>query len=250
MTAAVVLAAGLGRRLATVTTLPKWLTPVRGTCPAEAQLAALAATDDVESVYVVVSDSDREIERFVAPWRDRLGIEVVPNPDAATRNNWYSALIGLERCLAGRHAETVLLNSDLFAVPEWFVASIATIRATPGRAALAVDTTRGQADEEMKVALDDSGTRITGIGKSGIADPGGEYVGLARWSAAAALELCNVLRGFGQRPECADHWYEHAIGAHLVAGAHYAVSPVASTSWVEIDDRRDLESAIQLVDPG
>lgn len=238
----IVLAAGLGRRLAGATTLPKWLAPVGDTSPSAVQLAGLVDAG-ASRVLVVTSDPATEIERAVEPWRERLQVALVPNPHAATRNNWYSLAVGLEAWLHTGQAEDVtIVNSDLYARPAWFVALLREMWADPEGAALAIDGVRPLTDEAMKVSLAGPGT-IGSIGKVGINDPRGEYVGVSRWRRPAAEELLAILWGFEGQPERVDNWYEHGIQEHLLAGARYSMVPVPDSEWVEIDDERDLELA-------
>ena len=245
MTDVVVLAAGLGRRLAGVAQVPKWLIPVNGSCPADAHLQAFVAAE-VDRVHVVVSPDSASIARHVAPWEDRLELELVPNPHAADRNNWYSLLLGLDAWRAGPGRDVVVVNSDLFARGEWFTALLREITSTGLPAALAVDRARGRTEEAMKVELDSAGDAVGAIGKVGIERPEGEYVGLAWWERAAAEELRAVLAAFEDQPDRVDNWYEHGIQQHLDAGARYAAADVPSSDWVEIDDERDLEAARRL----
>jgi hypothetical protein len=95
----------------------------------------------------------------------------------------------------------------------------------------------------MKVEVDPSRVIVTGIGKVGIEDPWGEYVGLAWWSPEAAAELTKVLAGFEGDPARTDHWYEHGIQSHIGAGGRYQAVDVPSDRWVEIDDEADLAAA-------
>jgi choline kinase len=241
VTTAVVLAAGLGRRLAGATTRPKWLAPVDGAHPADAHLEAFAATA-LDRVHVVVSPESSTIEAHLTPWQERLDLRLVPNPHASDRNNWYSLLLGLEAA-AEAGDDVLVANSDLFADASWFVDLIGALRRADQPAALAIDPARGRTDEAMKVARAGNGTTVTGIGKVGIADPAGEYVGLGWWTAPAASELAKVLAGFEGDATRVDHWYEHGIQAHIEAGGAYGAVPVPSSRWVEIDDEADLAEA-------
>lgn len=241
MSTLVVLAAGLGRRLAHETARPKWLVPVNHLTPAAVHLEAAAAAD-VEQVLVVVNSGDRSIAGMVASWRDDLTIELVPNDRSHDRNNWYSLLLGLERWRADGGDDVVILNSDLVARPAWFTGLLAALRGSAAPAALVIDRSRGGTDEAMKVGIDDRG-RIDSIGKVGVSHPAGEYVGMAHWTRAAADELIEHLRSFAPEPSRADCWYEHAIEEHLRSGADYAAVAVPSSGWVEIDDGQDLAAA-------
>jgi choline kinase len=246
VTTAIVLAAGLGRRLATETTLPKWLTPVNSTCPALEQLRSFGAAG-IDDALVVVGDAEPEISEALSRWDAHVPVRLVPNPHSASLNNWFSLLLGLEAWLATDRDDVVVVNSDLFASSEWFEALLHEVLVSAGDAVLAVDATRGRTDEAMKVSLDRINMRVTGIGKRGIEEIGGEYVGLAWWNRQAAKGIVEHLAAFVGVPERADCWYEHAIQEHLADGAHYTAVSVPSTGWVEIDDQHDLAAARSMV---
>jgi choline kinase len=247
VTAAIVLAAGVGRRLTANAGRPKWLVPVGSGCPAAAHLDAFRASA-LDRLLVVVGDpgSTEMIDAYVDPWRADLHIDLVVNDDYATRNNWCSLLRGLEVWLDGPGDGVVVVNSDLYAGADWFVELVRRASAAPGEAVLAVDPARGRNDEAMKVAVSPGGDRIVAIGKVGIPEPAGESVGLGRWTRAAADELRSILQRFATDPTRADCWYEHAIDVHLAEGGRYGLVPVPDEAWVEIDDDDDLRWAADL----
>ena len=94
--AAVVLAAGLGRRLATVTALPKWLVPVGEDCPAAAQLDPTRSTTYSELGAAQVSKGDR----VAAEAAFRKAVEVNPKSALALASLHY-----------GRKAEWLRLSA-------------------------------------------------------------------------------------------------------------------------------------------
>lgn len=245
MTVAVVLAAGVGRRLREVSDLPKWLVPVGATCPADVQIDALARTE-LREVVVVVGPRPDAIADLVERRRGDLAVRLVGNDLHDRRNNWYSLQLGLEAIAPDD--DVLVCNSDLFASPAWLAESMARLLGSDAPAALAVDDQQVPGEEAMKVAVD-AERQITRIGKIGVVDPAGEYVGLSWWSATSAAELLAVLQRFAGDDAKVDHWYEHGIDEHLDAGGRYAAVPVPSSAWVEIDDPRDLERAATLLDP-
>ncbi len=242
MTTAVVLAAGVGKRLRTATLLPKWLAPVGTTTPCEQQLDSLVLAPPRE-VVVLVGPQPDAVEEAVAPWRDRLEIRLVENPLHDVRNNWFSMLLALEQL--GAEDDVLLFNSDLFASSPWLADAAARLLACGAPAALGLDVERPLTDEAMKVAAADG--RCSKIGKVGVDEPVGEYVGISWWSAAAAAELAPYLAAYLGRDDAVNNWYEHGIDDHLAAGATYAAVPVPSVDWVEIDDPTDLAKAVELV---
>lgn len=241
MTTAVVLAAGLGKRLATATILPKWLAPVGATTPCEQQLGALVLAPPREVVAVVGPKADA-VEAYVAPWRDRLPLRLLENPLHDVRNNWYSLLLAIDDI--GTDDDLLVFNSDLFASSAWLADAGARLLACGRPAALGLDVERPLTDEAMKASAVDGLVRR--IGKVGVDDPVGEYVGISWWSPAAAAELAEHLRAYVDRPEAVNNWYEHGIDDHMAAGAAYAAVPVPSMAWVEIDDPTDLAKAVEL----
>jgi choline kinase len=240
-TTAIVLAAGLGKRLRTATPMPKWLAPVGPTTPAEQQLDACVQLP-LREVLVVVGPGADAIDAVASVWRDRIQVRLLENPHHADRNNWYSLLLALDAVEPGD--DLLIFNSDLFGAASWLQEAAERLLACTEPAGLGIDVERPLTAEAMKVGTGDGLVRT--IGKVGIDDPGGEYVGLAWWTADAAIELRAHLAAFLERPEAVDHWYEHGIGEHAAAGGRYAVVPVPSVDWVEIDDPNDLQTAIQL----
>jgi choline kinase len=243
MTSAVVLAAGMGTRLSANVGRMKWLVEVGPTCPAEVQMGGIVAAG-VEHVLVVTGpDADGLVERLDA-WRSRVDIDLVANPRHRELNNWFSLLLGLRWLASTRRAEDVMVvNSDLFASPLWFEQAVRSLDAVTASAALVIDTVRPLTAEAMKVSSDERLARLQRVGKVGVDEPVGEYVGLARWSSNAAEELRAILEGYIDQATRADHWYEHAVDEHLRAGGDYELVRAPSDAWVEIDDDDDLAAA-------
>lgn len=241
MTTAVILAAGLGKRLATATVLPKWLAPVGATTPCAQQLDSLVLEPPRE-VVAVVGPKAEAVESYVAPWRDRLALRLLENPLHDVRNNWYSLLLAL-RDLPGDD-DVLVFNSDLFATAGWLAEAAARLVACGEPAALGLDVERPLTDEAMKASATEG--RVQRIGKVGVDAPAGEYVGISWWSPAAAAELAGHLAAYVDREDAANNWYEHGIDDHMAAGGRYAAVPVPSVDWVEIDDPTDLALAVAL----
>ncbi len=242
MTTAIVLAAGLGRRLQLPDDVPKWLAPVGDGCPADVQLSALAELAGVEEVLVVVGPGADLVEAHVAPWRARLSIRLLPNPCHDSLNNWYSLLLPLREHLTG---DVLVLNSDLYAAPAWLADTARHLVSCGAPAALAIDRERPIVDEAMKVAID-ARDEVQRIGKRGVDDPRGEYVGMSWWTEDAAAVLRDHLEAYVGVDAARDNWYEHGIDDDLRSGGRYLAVRVPSVDWVEIDDPGDLAIALRL----
>jgi choline kinase len=248
----VVLAAGKGSRLRGIgEERQKWLLEVAGETIAERQLAAIERAaprlpGGAGPVRVVTGHAATGIERFLRGRGDAVEVELVPNSDYARRNNWWSLLVALRGLPEGEAGRVVVFNSDLCARPGWFEAFLLAAATTERESLVAVDTARPLTDESMKVSARDGaeGTlHLELIGKAGIADPVGEYVGMFMARGGTLGGLRAALEGFVEDPESADRWYEDAIGRSAREGMPWVLWPTPDSRWVEIDDERDHAAA-------
>jgi choline kinase len=250
-TRVVVLAAGTGSRLgATTAEIPKWLLPVGGRTIAERQLEAVelarSRTDGaIGDVQVVAGHAADELGRFL----DDTGVpgtSVMANPEYATLNNWYSALLPL-REMRDPDERVVIMNSDLYAEPEWLAGFLEESARTEHESLVGVDLGRTLTDESMKVSTSgDSPSLLELIGKVGVVDPVGEYVGLLMARGTVLNDFRERLESFVGRDDRRDEWYERAVGLTAETGTRWVVWPTRDSAWVEIDDAADLEAADDL----
>jgi choline kinase len=240
----VVLAAGRGSRLGALGgSTPKWLLSVGGRTLADRHLEGVAlAAPAIAGVHAVIGHAGDAIAREVAARPEPVAL--VENPEFAELNNWWSLLLGLRAVPEDR--PVVVVNADLLAEPADLAAFIRDAVAGAADGLLAVDTQRPVTDESMKVACRADGA-LAGIGKAGISDPVGEYVGMLMARGAALRALRAALEGFVDRPEAASEWYEGAVARTAAAGIDWHVWAMPSSRWVEIDDDADLDAAEALV---
>ncbi len=238
----VILAAGRGSRLGTLGgETPKWLLPVGGRPIADRHLQGIAAARDrVASVRVVTGHAAPAIEAFLAERRDGLPVDVIANPDFEGLNNWWSLLLALRVLPA--EGPVVVVNGDLLTDPDWLSGFIEDVLRGPDQGVLAVDTRRELTDESMKVALAPDGS-LARIGKVGVPEPVGEYVGMLAVRGQVLEALRARLEEFVGRPEAANEWYEGAIGRTAADGQAWRIWATPGTGWVEIDDDDDLSAA-------
>lgn len=239
----VVLAAGCGSRLGALgDCTPKWLLNVGGRTLADRQLEAVArAADAVASVRVVVGHAAHAIERTLAGRSEDIGI--VANPEFAELNNWWSLLRALREL--PDEGPVVVLNADLLADPQHVAEFLADAATADADAVLAVDLVKPLADESMKVGLT-ADEKLAQIGKVGIDDPVGEYIGMLMARGEALRRLRAVLEGFVGWAHAANEWYEGAVGRTAADGTAWQVWPMPPGGWVEIDDDADLVAAESL----
>ena len=239
----VVLAAGRGSRLGALgDATPKWLLPVGGRTLADRHLEGIArAGRSVASVRVVVGHAAAAIERELEGRAQSVG--TCPNPEYAELNNWWSMLRALREL--PDDGPVVLVNADLLVEPEHVTSFVEEAAAGHADAVLAVDLVKTLTDESMKVSLTADDT-LDRIGKVDIDDPAGEYIGMLMARGGALRRLRAVLEGFVGRPDCADEWYEGAVGRTAADGVPWHVWAMAPGAWVEIDDDADLAAAESL----
>jgi choline kinase len=107
---------------------------------------------------------------------------------------------------------------------------------------LALDTEKVLAHEEMKVQVDDSGalTRITKLMDPALAY--GEYIGASLIEGSAVPALADALRFTWETDP--DRYYEDGYQVFVDRGGVISTAAIPSgTSWVEVDDHRDLDRA-------
>jgi len=243
---AIVLAAGRGSRLGRLgEDTPKWLLDVGGRTIADRQLEGIAlARDHVASTRVVTGHGADAIDRFLASRDDEPPVETVFNPEYATLNNWYSLLVGL-RSLPDDGGPIAVLNADLHLDPAWVAGFLRDAAGASSGAMLAVDLERTLTDESMKVSLRADGT-LERIGKVGVEDPAGEYIGMLSAGGDVLRRLRAALEDWVGDAGAVDQWYEGAVLLTAQGGAPWHVWPTPGTGWIEIDDDADLDAAVGL----
>lgn len=232
---AVILAAGVGSRLAPLTDdRPKVLVEVLGRSFLFRQLELLTRAGIPSRDVVVVGGYriDRLREELA---RGGHACTVVVNDRYEPWNNFYSLLVAAP-ALAG--ADFLQLDGDVVLDDRL----LPRMLAAPGEALLAVDRRDELDDETMKVQLE--GDRVAAIAKP--LDPArcaGEYVGVAKLSAAAAREVFAELARFPAEG-LTHEYYEHAF--HRLSGSGrvpFGIVDVHDCTVLEIDNVEDLRRA-------
>ncbi|MET1232448.1 MAG: phosphocholine cytidylyltransferase family protein [Candidatus Limnocylindrales bacterium] len=231
---AVILAAGLGKRLASQTNGgPKALLELQGRSLLDRALNALRGAGFKEVVVVTGHAADRIRPILSTPPPGMTLIERW-NPDYATANNIVSILAAADEVAEG----FCLLNCDII-FDDSILQDVAELA---GGNWLVVDGDEPLGHEEMKVALDADGV-MTRISK--LLDPltsAGEYIGICRFDAAGTATLLACARRL-VAAGATDLYYEDAMDAAADALAMRA-SWTRQRAWTEIDDQADYHRAL------
>lgn len=237
---AVILAAGIGSRLAPLTNdRPKVLVDVLGRSFLFRQLELLRAAGIEPRDVVVVGGYKIDLLKSVLA-SGGYDVTVVFNDHFDTWNNFYS--LGC--------AAAVLANQDFLQLDGDVLLDdkiLPRMIAASGDALIAVDTSANLDDETMKAQLRADGT-VSAISKQ--LDPktcAGEYIGVTKLTASAARDVFADLAKFPD--EALTHeYYEHAF--HRLSGAGrvpFGIVDVRDCAVLEIDTVEDLRRAEDLL---
>lgn len=224
---AVILAAGIGSRLAPLTDeLPKCLVEVAGITILQRQVAAFAAAGITRVVLAAGYRASQVISS--AP----ENCIVIENSEYRETNNMYSLFLAKPHI----RGELILLNGDVVFAPEILM----ELLAGDNKNCIATDV-GNYIEESMKVSIRPDGS-INKISKSiSPEDAFGTSIDLYRFSESAAEELFRCISrylGRGDRKQ----WSEVAINDLVKETAVYPVD-ICGRDWVEIDNMTDLKEA-------
>ena len=236
---AVILAAGLGTRLAPLTNdRPKCLVPVLGRAILDRMIERLGQAG-IRDVIVVTGYFADAVKAHLAGSQDALARRAVTvfNPRYKDWGNFFSVLVAKQ---AIGDDDFVLLDGDVLLAAE----IVPRLVAAPGPAALAIDCVEC-GDEEMKAVLDATGKVVNLSKKVNPKTAVGESIGVARLDrpvVPAFFQELEKLIAAGRT----DEFYEAAYVNMMKQGTVFNVVEVTGLPWTEIDDRADLARAEEL----
>ncbi|MBP6627993.1 MAG: phosphocholine cytidylyltransferase family protein [Kofleriaceae bacterium] len=235
---AVILAAGVGSRLAPLTNdRPKALVPVNGTPILFRHLASLARAGIPATDVIVVGGYKLDVLRRELAQAGFGAVTIVENERFEPWNNFWSLYVA-EPALRGH--DFLQIDGDALLDDK----ILPRLMAAPGQAALAVDCRDELDDETMKVQVRPGTRSALAISKKlPAAACVGEYIGLTKITAAAAPVVFRellALRDEGLTHEYYEHAYHRLTGREEVV---FGVVDVHDCTVTEIDNVEDLARA-------
>ena len=232
---AIILAAGVGRRLGAINGIPKSLLEFGGRTLLARHLDALRA-HGVTDVSITVGHRRELVEAEVRRlgWPDRVSL--VDNPryrEGSLVSLWAQAA----RLRSGQ--PLLLMDGDVLCDRRM----IASLLDAPGEGVLLVDRDIEPGDEPVKICF--QGGRIVDFRKKPerAHDWHGESVGLFRFSGEVAAALVERCQTYVERG-CTESEYEEAIRDLILAEPdRFSAVDIGGLPWIEIDFEADVVRA-------
>lgn len=230
---ALILAAGVGSRLAPITdSCPKALVPVNGTPILMKQIENLRENGIFDITVIAGYKADTLTE---AVHGNYLEIKVIESVDYARTNNMYSAYLG-RAAMDG--SDFLMMNADVF-----FDASVLeSLLSYEASNAIVVDVGR-YLEESMKVVEKEG--RLIEISKA-IAqeDALGASIDVYKFSAAGGAEFFKKCAEYIEEKKDLNKWSEVALN-DILPTVVFKACPIKGR-WYEIDNYDDLKAAEDL----
>lgn len=230
---ALILAAGLGIRLAPITdTIPKSLAAVNGQPILFRQIENLLE-NGIDDITVVSGYMARLLEREV---HDRWPfIKIIESVDYATTNNMYSAYLGMKSIGTDGF---IMMNADVFFDPSVIKALL------EHKAANAIVTDIGTYYEEsMKVIS--KRERLTEISKTITKEDAlGSSIDVYKFGSDGAAAFYDKCREYIEVRQDRRRWSEVALN-DILGEVEFKACPLVGR-WFEIDNLEDLAAAEKL----
>lgn len=238
---AIILAAGVARRLAPLTdSTHKALLTVGGRSLLDRMLESLAACG-VEQAVLVVGHCQDQVRRTAGSSRGAMRISYVENPDYQK-----GSILSLWRARETMRGDSTLVMDADVLFPERFLSRLI---AAPPASALLLDRAFQDTGEEVKLYA--VGDRVIALGKKFVPeawDVIGEGVGFFKCGAAHAPEYIRLLDESVQETGGVNE-YEDALH-RLLARVPVGWVDVTGLPWTEVDFAEDLRRAETQILPG
>jgi choline kinase len=240
---AILLLAGGGTRIASVTEKPKCLLPIGDKTILEHHLDKWL-TLGISRVRVVLGFEAHLIEDVLENYKDKLSIEKFFNPDYRTLGNTFSLSMALDNL----HGPCLIFDGDLVyeeKILENFLMEREVDQFLVGVASL-------DDIECAKVLIDGDGNVRMTVDKRAITKDeldrfrfAGEAIGVIKLSQENTEALAHAARQFLAIPENRIKNWEHLMNEFLATHV-VGTAPTASAQWIEIDTPEDYQRAREM----
>lgn len=233
---AIILAAGVGSRLAPLTNeLPKSLVEVNSKPILQYQLESYIEAG-IKEISIVVGYKGRTIEDFIEHnyGKQQVKINIIWNHDYSTTNNMYSLNLALKSINSRAY---ILSNADVV-IQKDMVKKILNNNIESGIAYQA----KNYNDESMKVSIDEQNC-ITHISKQiPEVNSAGTSIDFYKISGEAKELLDREINYTIEEKKDRNSWTEVAIDKILKNRLFYGID-IGDEFWYEIDNHEDLRNA-------
>jgi choline kinase len=230
---AIILAAGVARRLAPLTDKThKALLPVGGR-PVLARMLSALADAGIRETTIVVGHCADQVRALAGKRQGRMAIRYIENP-AYTKGSVLSLYAAREQLTE----PALVMDADVLFPREF----LRRLLAVPAPSALLID--RGFSDTGEEVKLYTRRERVIALGKKVVPEAWeavGEGVGFFKCGAAAGPELVQAMEHVIATGDGLNE-YEDALHI-LVQRVHVGWVDVTGLPWTEIDFAEDLRRA-------
>ena len=231
---ALILAAGLGTRLAPITDdRPKSLVPVNGKPILFKQIENLYE-NDIKDITIISGYKADILEKGVHEnWPD---IKIVESVDYATTNNMYSAYLGIQAMFPDKQiGEFLMMNADVF----YDASVVKALLAFTAPNSIVVDMGRYM-EESMKVIEEDG--RIVAISKQITQEEAlGCSIDVYKFDGEGGKAFYNCCVDYIEKQKELKKWSEVALH-DVLADVTFKACPLKGR-WFEIDNHEDLVAA-------
>lgn len=249
MKKAIILAAGIGKRLGDLTKdIPKCLLQIDSdNVLLDYSLEALKEHGITEIVFVSGFAESKLKEHIDKKWKNKFQFQFIFNDKYKEYNNIYSAYLAKDVW----NDETVLLNSDIIFDPGilrnlYREADSRGVLQYASTSFLIVDDSKTLNPESMKTKIDKAG-RIRKINKSlDIKTSFGEYIGITYLKGVERVKFLESLC-INVKNKNLDLYYEDAL-AHILNDVSVYPCSTKGLAWTEVDTKEDYEVAKKIAE--
>lgn len=232
---AVILSAGIGKRLKKYTKIPKCLVKIGGV-PLIHRYIRILKEYGVEDIIIVVGYKKELVVKELKKFKDSAHIKIVENPDYRK-----GSILSLAKALSYKIKEEVLImDGDLY----FDKALVERITSSRKKNLFLIDTKAKRDDEMVMVGFEHGRAVALDRGLKGSYDLSGEWAGFLRLSGPACRKLAKVARRYVKEGFC-NTGYEFIV-PELFKDTRLSYELIDGLAWTEIDFPKDVKKAGRL----